>query len=198
VAEDQIGNRDGGFVEGKISWASDATFETVLEFAEGDGVLMPAWSGGAFPGKGTVSVWVRLQLKSPELEQETRNRGIFDNWSSSRNQLLIRRPNTDTAPISLRAGFQSATGTVDSLEVEVPNETWMHVAIGWNTETNLGVFHVDGKSSPLESSGEPSWTPNEQEFLFGKLLIGRLAHARLYDRLLSHDELVEVGKLQMP
>lgn len=198
VAKDLAGNppRDGSFTAGSISWASDAMFGTVLSFNEGTGVTMPAWNGGAFPLVGTVSVWVKVDLASVE----TKNRGIFDNYSATRSHVFIRRSNQDSGfPLNLHGAFIASDGDlISSHNVSVPNKTWKHVAIGWDTENDTGFYYVDGNFNPADLSSNPGWTPADQLFVFGQQLIGSLAEARLYDRVLSYTELQQVALLQNP
>ncbi len=195
VAKDLAGNppHDGAFALTDANWTSDPMFGTVLTFTDGNGVSMPGWSNTEFPLKGTVSVWVKLNVEMIE----TKNRGIFDNWNNT-DHLYIRRSNTDTTfPPQTQGGFYSAsTGLIDSRNWKIQNKTWKHVAIGWDTETDTGFYYADGAYLPADMFSEPNWTPNQQSFVFGDKLTGQLAEARLYDHPLSQAELEQIAALQ--
>jgi hypothetical protein len=198
VAKDLAGSppRDGSFTAGAVAWATDSTFGTVLSFNDGAGVTMPAWNGAAFPLTGTISVWVKVDLETVE----TKSRGIFDNYSPTRSHLFIRRSNLDAGfPLNLHGAFIASDGDlVAGQNVKIPNKTWKHVAIGWNTVTDTGIYYVDGSFNPMDLTSNPGWTPADQLFTFGQQLIGSLAEARLYDHVLSYSELQQVAALQNP
>jgi hypothetical protein len=196
VAKDLTGNppHDGAFALTDASWVSDPTFGTVLTFNDGNGVSMPGWSNAEFPLKGTISVWVKLDVEIVE----TKNRGIFDNWNSGRDHVYIRRSNGETTfPPATQGGFYGVSaGLIDSKNWKIQNKTWKYVAIGWDTENDTGFYYADDAYLPEDMSKDPNWTPNQQSFVFGDKLTGQLAEARLYDHLLSQAELDQIAVLQ--
>jgi hypothetical protein len=188
TAADLVGSRDGVFVAGEAEWTTDAKFGTALRFLEGSGLTMSDWSGSQFPGAGTISLWLYGDFEVVE----TKSRGVFDQVDSSRDHIYLRRSNLDDGfPYNLQIAFQTSDASFAFLDShKLKNKTWAHVAVCWNVATDEGNYYVNGSNllADLPTKG-PNWTPSDQKFLFGHNLTGIIDEIRLYDRMLTINEL---------
>jgi hypothetical protein len=204
TVSDDVGNKNGSFAGGAISWTTDAKSGSALAFTQGNnGVTIPGWSGASFPAVGTVSFWVKTDLPQTE---DGGHRNFFDKWSPDpeRNHIFVRRINGDTSPLTLSMAFQSGGTTALLLTGgnNVTNQVWHHVAVTWDTVNDVGALYTsDGVIMGNYSSGSfgakaggATWTPNEQVFSFGDNVSGIIDEVRLYGVALDFPTLEALSK----
>ncbi len=194
-ATDQVGFHDGVLAPSKVTWTSQGKVGSALEFADGEGLVMNTLSGSAFPTAGTLSMWLRADFESPP----AKHRNIFDKADATRDHIYLRRSKLDTGAIDLQAHFQKSDGSwafLGSHKVKV--KTWQHVAVGWDVPAKAGFYYLEGNLETVDFSKHPNWTPKDQEFRFGRLLIGTIDEIRLYNRMLSLAEIQLVAQLNGP
>jgi hypothetical protein len=176
--------RHGALPAAGVAWTTDAVFGKALEFsAPSVGVSVPAWWNTAFPATGTLLVWVKGNFSA----DEPLNRNIFDSWDSGRDHLFIRRT-ADTAAIEIQCALQRPSTQYAFVKgMAIENGTWQLVGIGWNASAKLGYCYLHGARYPGTVQGD--WSLSDQAFVLGNEFIGVMDDVRLYDHMLTDDEL---------
>ena len=192
VAKDQIGSAHGS-VPAVVTWSNDSVSGASLRFQEGAPLEINDWSGSKFPTKGCVSLWLKPKLQGTV----AKNRGILDNWDSTRNHLFIRRSNLDPDPPSVQAAF-SRVGTpyVGAAIDPLKEGSWQFLALSWDIAAGTAFLYLDGKVTVMKLAPDSTtWTPKEQRFHFGDDFIGQIDEIRLYNRYLAQNEVAQIEKL---
>ncbi len=162
-----------------------------------DGINDYITTGATIPSKGTVSVWV-----NPNFSLDPS--ALYDIFNSGSDGNLLRlRLNTfatfDTFQLTVRGNF----GTY--IEVQGPTYTsdtqiqgWHHIVATWDTALGANLY-VDGALIGSSSTASNNFTTTTLN-MGGTLDYwkGSLDEARLYDRVLSADEVSQLSRLNTP
>jgi hypothetical protein len=147
-------------------------------------VDVTALDGAAFPRTGTLSLWYRRTLI------DTSGRPLFDNYTDDRAHIFLRQPQSGPAdrmqvafqPVSTTGAYAFVTGFTDT------GNTWRHVIITWDEAGQRGAVWVDGLLVGEEAYSAP-FAPTGQRFRLGERYGGRFDEVRLWDRVLTADEI---------
>jgi hypothetical protein len=185
TAVDVIAGRNAVLPDQGTSWTSAGAIGGALTLAAPEDPLrVVEWDGAAFPATGTITVWVRMQV----IPNDTTSRGIFDNWNGALNHLFLRRGNSNPA-LELQCAFQVANAPYAWAKgVPIASNVWQLVAIGWSP--SFGFCYAHGTRD--EGPANPGWAPSDQTFEVGENLDGTIDDLRLYDYLLSDEDLAEL------
>jgi hypothetical protein len=112
--------------------------------------------------------------------------------------------------LNFEVGFSGSTGRWASPDGSIKLNTWHHVTLVYNSKSTLNdpVFYIDGLVQPLIENAAPSGTvsPDQVHDLTlgnhseasSRSFDGRLDDIRLYDRLLSASQVVELAQSPGP
>ena len=198
-AADASGNNNLGSVVSS-AWSSGQATSAITMVAPSSRITFPpVLSGAGFPANGSLSFWIKGDFTS----QNYLN--VFDNFRSD-NHILIR---TNPSIQGLQVSFQQANGNnafVANLPVSA--NVWTHICVVWDTLNHMGYVYKNGAiqaSNPFVANAAvnnrfpvlTTWTPNNQNFVFGASLnssnafSGSLDDIKLYNRCLAADEIIE-------
>jgi hypothetical protein len=168
-----------------ITWTTSGVLGGALAFDEPmSGITVTQWDDAAFPQIGTLSVWLKVTV----IPNDTSSRNVFDSHNTTRNHLFVRRAN-GSPEIALQCAFQPTGQPYAFVETTpIASGEWQLVAVGWSSAE--GFCYING--TRLTDTVAPGWAPSEQKFVLGQHLGGVMDDLRLYDHMLSNEELAQL------
>jgi hypothetical protein len=185
TAVDVVGGANAVLPDDGATWTSaGAIGGAVLLSAPQNPIAVSKWAGSNFPLTGTVTVWV----KSHFILNDTASRGIFDNWNGTRNHWYVRRAN-GSDQLVLQCALQVANMPYAFVKnTPVDPDVWQLVAIGWSPSSAFCYVHGTLDEGPVT----PGSAPSDQLFTIGHHFDGSMDDLRLYDYLLTYQDLAKL------
>jgi hypothetical protein len=150
----------------------------------GNGLLLiSAFDGEAFPVSGTLSLWIRYTTMRTE-DQVC----FLDQWNDKRDHIFLRKPDGDAVG-ALQLAFQEQEVYEYASYFELGPNTWAHVVTTWDNQEREGRLVVDGKDIGPDNYLGTTFKPSGQQMRFGFGLNGFIDDIRLYNRVLSYEEI---------
>jgi hypothetical protein len=142
-------------------------------------------SGTAFPGSGTLTLYIRYVAVSGATGD------IIDGFENGRPHLFLRQlPSSNLFQAAFQRGGDGGAYSWE-LQFAVPADKWTPIALTWDEASSRGVIYVNG--SEFESRAyELDFSPTGQLLLFGKTFIGQIDEVRLYKRVLGRTEIARI------
>lgn len=188
LTREVVGAHDGVF-DKPPTWSKDGKFGGCVSFDGSRTMTVTSLGGPAFPQNGTLAMWLRSSYPAG-------NRPIFANVAF-RQHLFVRA--TNDAGVQVGGEWRSDSGHTGPYAwagtADVPRDRWHHIALTWGPPpARLAILYLDGFEVLRREGIDPTWTPDDQEFVVGSYgccggYVGDLDELYLYSRALTPEEI---------